>query len=145
MSIDQVPAVLSTFGLAFFWFIGAIPAGMVLKLSPLVAALAAWSAYVAGVLLILLAGTPLRQWIVRRFKIDLNPKPASLVWRILDRYALAGLALLAPVTLGSHMGALLGLALGIPPRRLLLAMGLGALAWTILITLVSVLGGQLLP
>jgi len=142
--IDLVPAILSTFGLAFFWFIGAIPAGMVLKLSPLLAATVGWSAYVAGVLLILLAGVPLRQWLMRRFDVSMEPDPQKLFWRIWDRYALAGLAVLAPVTLGSHIGALIGLTMGIPPRRLLLAMALGGLLWTLLITLAAVLGVQIL-
>lgn len=142
--IELIPAILSTFGLAFFWFIGAIPAGMVLKLSPLLAAAISWSAYVAGVLLILLAGVPLRQRLIKRFSVNIEPDPDKLFWRIWDRYALAGLAILAPVTLGSHVGTLIGLTMGIPPRRLLLAMALGGLLWTLLITLASVLGVQIL-
>jgi hypothetical protein len=138
------PAVASVFGLAFFWFVGAIPAGIALALPPVVAGLTAWAAYSAGALLIVLAGAPLRTWLLRRFNVSLAHDSTKLFWRVWDRYALTGLALLAPVTLGSQLGALLGLALGVPPRALLIALTLGALVWAALITLVTVLGVEVI-
>jgi hypothetical protein len=137
---NLIPGIISTFGLAFFWFIGAIPAGMALNLPPLVAAVTAWASYTAGVLLIVLVGAPLRQWIIKRFNISLEHDPKKLFWRVWDRFGLAGLALLAPVTVGAQIGALLGLALNVPPRRLVVAMALGVALWCVGITLVTALG-----
>ena len=44
------------------------------------------------------------------------------------------------MTVGSHTGALLGLALKARPRALLIWMTLGALAWSALISAVALLG-----
>ncbi len=132
--IALLPTIVSIFGISFFWFIGAIPLGIILQLPPWMAALVTWVAYVAGVLLIVLAGTPIRQWIIRRFHISVKRNPDTMIWQIWDRYALPGLALMAPITVGSQIGALIGLTMGVPPRRLCVAMAFGALLWTIFIT-----------
>lgn len=136
----MIPAILSTFGLAFFWFIGAIPAGIALNLSPLVAAITAWASYTAGVVVIVLIGAPLRERLMKRFNVSLEHDPKQLFWRVWDRYGLIGLSLAAPVTLGSQIGALMGLALGVPPRRLIVGMALGVAVWCAVITLGVVLG-----
>ncbi|MAS33955.1 MAG: hypothetical protein CL610_08105 [Anaerolineaceae bacterium] len=138
--IELIPAMISVFGLAFFWFIGAIPAGMALNLSPVVAAVTAWAAYAAGVLLIALAGVPLRARIIKRFNISLEPNPDKLLWKVWDRYAIVGLALLAPVTVGSQIATLIGLTMGVPVRRLTIALIVGAAVWCAVIALVSALG-----
>jgi uncharacterized membrane protein YjjB (DUF3815 family) len=52
----------------------------------------------------------------------------------------AGLGLLAPMTIGSHTGALLGLALKARPRALLIWMTLGALGWSLLLSAIALLG-----
>jgi membrane protein YqaA with SNARE-associated domain len=133
-------AILSTFGLAFFWFIGAIPAGIALNLPPLIAAVTAWASYTAGAALIVIIGAPLRTRLMKRLNVSLEHDPKKLFWRVWDRYGLIGLSLAAPVTVGSQVGALLGLALGVPPRRLVIGMALGVAVWCVLITLGVVLG-----
>ncbi|MBA3872577.1 MAG: hypothetical protein H0X30_25855, partial [Anaerolineae bacterium] len=45
----MLPAIISTFGLAFLYFIAAIPAGVALQLPIWVAALTAGVSYAAGV------------------------------------------------------------------------------------------------
>jgi uncharacterized membrane protein YjjB (DUF3815 family) len=44
------------------------------------------------------------------------------------------------MTVGAQIGAGLGIALNVPPRRLYLGMSLGALVWSILLTAASLLG-----
>ena len=57
---------LSTaFGLGFLYFIAAIPAGMAAGASVWIAPIAAGFGYVAGGAVVLLAGAPLREWLVR--------------------------------------------------------------------------------
>lgn len=138
--ISQLPAILSTFGLAFFYFIAAIPAGVALNLSPLIAALTAWASYSAGVGLVIVVGAPLRNWLMRRFNISTERDPDKLIWRIWDRYGLIGLSLLAPVTVGAQIGALLGLSMGVKPRSLLIGLSLGVVVWCIGIMLAVMLG-----
>jgi hypothetical protein len=140
--MDSLPALTGTFALAFFYFIGAIPAGSALGLSPFVAALVAWTSYVCGVALVVAGGVPLRNWLIKRLKLSLEPDPKQLFWRVWSRYGMTGLALLAPVTLGAQMSALLGIALGAPPLRLLVWMALGAALWSAVIALALTLGLQ---
>jgi hypothetical protein len=141
---DFIAAIVSTFGVAFFWFIGAIPAGAALQLPVAVAALTAWVSYMAGVAVIVLLGAPLRAMLIKRFNISLSHNPDKLFWRVWDRYGLAGLGLLAPITVGSQTAALIGMALGVKPLSLLVTMAIGALIWSVVIALLLLLGGNLL-
>jgi hypothetical protein len=134
------PAIASTFGLAFFYFIGAIPAGVALGLPPAVTALTAWASYTAGVIIVALAGAPLRAWLIKRLRLSLEPDPSKLFWRIWERYGLVGLAALAPVTVGSQAAAAIGLTLGVPPARLIAFMAAGAAVWSAVIALLIGLG-----
>jgi uncharacterized membrane protein len=136
----MIAAILGTFGVAFFWFIGAIPAGIVAGLPPVIAALTAWASYTAGVALIVLVGAPLRARLMKRFNVSLDHDPSKLFWRVWDRYGLIGLSLAAPMTVGSQIGALMGLALGVPPRRLIIGMALGVAVWCMIISLGIYLG-----
>jgi hypothetical protein len=140
--MDILPAAISTFGLAFFYFIGAIPAGVGLGLSPVLAAIIAWLSYTAGVALVALGGAPLRAWLMRRFKFRPEQHTTSLIGRVWQRYGLLGLSLLAPVTVGAQLGALIGVALGVPPRRLVIGLSLGVIVWCIGIGLAITLGLQ---
>ena len=133
-------AIASTFGLAFFWFIGAIPAGIGLGLHPIVASLTAWLSYMAGAVIIVLIGTPLRERLIRRFNISLEHDPSKLFWRVWDRFGLIGLGVLAPITTGSQIAALIGLALGVKPAPLLAAMGAGVAIWCVAMSLLTALG-----
>lgn len=134
----MLAAVTSTFTLAFFYFIGAVPAGTALGLQPGIAAFTAWASYVCGVVLVTVGGAPLRAWLIRRFRLTLEPNPKQLFWRVWERYGLIGLSILAPVTVGSQTGALIGMALGVPPVRLVGMMAFGAALWSgILVVIVS--------
>lgn len=131
---------LSALGLGFLYFVAAIPAGVAAG-SPLVlTALAAWLGYSLGGTVVLLAGTPLRHWITRKLTIDLQPDPAKLFWRIWERFGLWGLGLIAPVTIGPQATALICLSLGENPRRIQLAISLGALPWTVAVSMAMACG-----
>lgn len=141
--IDLLPAAISTFGVAFVYFIGAIPAGVGLGLSPLLAAIIAWLSYTAGAALVALGGASLRGWLMRRLKFQPEQHTNSLIGRIWHRYGLLGLSLLAPVTVGAQLGALIGVALGVPPRRLVIGLSLGVAVWCVGIGLAVALGLQI--
>jgi uncharacterized membrane protein len=96
--------------------------------------------YAAGVGLVAALGQPVRQRLLRRLGGKIASSPNSAIRRAWDRYGLVGLALLAPVTTGAQVGAALGLAFGVPPRRLFVAMSLGATLWALLITTAATLG-----
>lgn len=140
----MLPAIISTFTLAFFYFIGAIPTGAALKLPIWLAALTAGASYTAGVVLIVIIGTPLRQRLTQRFNIDTTHNPDKLIWKVWDRYGLIGLSLLAPITLGGQIGTLVGLSLGVKPRSLIIGMALGISVWCAGIGTAVSLGFQIL-
>jgi hypothetical protein len=124
------------------YFIAAIPAGAALGLPIWVAALTAGVSYAAGVIIVVLIGAPLRERIAKRFNISTTHDPNKLIWRVWDRYGLIGLSLLAPVTLGAQIGALIGLSLGVKPRALVISMSLGIIPWCIAIGAAVALGLQ---
>ncbi len=138
----MLPAIISTFGLAFFYYIASIPAGAALQLPIPIAALTAGVSYTSGALLVVLIGAPLRERLTKRFNINTTHDPSKLIWRVWDRYGLIGLSLLAPVTLGSQIGALIGLSLGVKPRSLVIGMALGIIPWCVVISLAVALGLQ---
>lgn len=143
----EIPKILSIFALAFFTFWTAIAAGIALGLPPLVVILVTTLSYSSGAALVTLFGDRVRDWLTRRRnkngdQQEEQPESAmqARIRRIAERYGALGLGLASPMTLGSQLGSLLGIALNIPPRRLFLGMVLGALAWSIVLTLITVAG-----
>jgi hypothetical protein len=68
----------AAFTLGFFYFVGAVPAGVAAGLTIWLAALTAWLGYTAGAAVMLLLGAPARSWVARKLrwtpKIDLSSK-----------------------------------------------------------------------
>ncbi len=124
-------SVATVFGLGFLYFVSAIPAGAAMKLPFAISAIAAWLGYSTGGLVVALAGAPLREKLMQKLKIQTNPEKPSFVLRAWKRFGLPALGLLAPVTIGPQVGALLGIALGAHKGRLVLAISLGAIPWAI--------------
>jgi Putative small multi-drug export protein len=137
-------AIVTVFGLGIAYFVAAIPAGVAMRLDPAVAALSAWAGYSTIAAAMLGIGTPARRWLESRFKISTRPDPEKLFWRIWLRWGLPGLALLAPVTCGPYFAALIALALGERPLRLLLWISLGVVPWCIFFAGMAATGRQFL-
>ncbi len=138
--MDILPKLGSIFALAFIYFWASIPAGLALQVAPVIVALTAWISYTIGVIIVVLLGEPIRARLLKRFGGKAAANPNSAIRRVWDRFGLIGLSLLAPVTTGSQIGALIGLSLGVPPRKLIIGMALGAALWSAVITLAAVLG-----
>jgi hypothetical protein len=96
--------------------------------------------YVVGAGVVLLAGAPLREWLVRKLRISVERDPSKLVWRMWERGGLFGLCLIAPVTIGPQATAVIALAVGEKPRRILGAVALGVLPWCVLFAVLTALG-----
>jgi hypothetical protein len=133
-------SMASVFGLGIVYFLAAIPAGVAMGLSPVLAAVAAWSGYVAIGAAMLLVGAPARAWIARRFGLSLEPNPEKVFWRVWQRWGLPGLALLAPVTCGPYFAALIALALGERPARLITWIAVGVIPWCIFFAILAAAG-----
>jgi len=143
--MPDLAAIASIFGLAFFYFWPAIPAGLALGLPPLVVIATTSLSYMSGAALVVIVGGRFRQWVMARLGRDNVLKPDSLLGRAWARFGVIGLGLLAPMTIGSQLGAGLGITLDNRPMKVLFWLCIGGLAWSILLTaLVSlgVLGAQ---
>ena len=115
-----------------------ISAGLALQVAPVIVALTAWISYTVGVIIVVLLGEPIRARLLKRFGGKAAANPDSSIRRVWNRFGLIGLSLLAPVTTGSQIGALIGLSLGVPPRKLIIGMALGAALWSAVITLAAI-------
>jgi hypothetical protein len=128
----MLPGLFTAFGLGFLYFISAIPAAVALGAPIWEAAVAAWLGYSAGGGVILLLGVPAQEWLRKKWKFSFTPNPTKLFWRMFERYGVIGLGLIAPITIGPQVTALLLLTLGIRPRKIFSAIALGAIPWTLL-------------
>ena len=133
-------ACFSTFLLGIVYYLGAIPAGVAMGLSWYSSAFFAWAGYVFIAAVVIIPGQSLRDWIVKKFKISLAPNPQKLFWRIWLRWGLIGLAILAPLTCGPYIAAILAVALGSKPANVLGWIAVGALPVTAVIAAITIAG-----
>jgi len=133
----------TAFGLGFLYFIAAIPAGTAAGAPVWLAGLAAWVGYIAGATIVLLAGAPVRTWLVRKLKIPVERDASKLVWRIWERGGLLGLCLVAPVTIGPQATAVIALAVGEKPQRIVASVALGVLPWCLIFAGLTAFGFKL--
>ncbi len=141
--MNFIGAIAAAWGLGFIYFIAAIPTSVALGLPVALAAFVAWTGYAAGGLAVVLAGEPVRDWLMKKLKVSATPDRSKFIYRVWDRYGLWAMALLAPVTIGPQASALLGLAFGVPPRRLAAAIAIGVIPWCVLFAILTALGVQI--
>jgi hypothetical protein len=139
----SLSGLMTACGLGVLYFIAAIPAGAAAGAPAWLAGLAAWAGYVVGGGVVLLAGAPLREWLVRKLRIPVEKDEAKLVWRIWRRGGLLGLCLLAPVTIGPQATAVIALAVGERAPRIALAIALGVAPWCLLFAVLTTFGFKL--
>ncbi|MBE2182420.1 MAG: small multi-drug export protein [Anaerolineae bacterium] len=138
--LAELGKIASVFGVAFFSLWGAVPVGLALGLSPVIITITCAISYGVGAWLVLFLGEPFRRWLYQRIGHKLPADPNSRTRRLLDKYGAVGLGGIAPVTLGSQLGALLGLMINMPRGRLFVALVIGGLVWSIVFTLAFILG-----
>jgi hypothetical protein len=137
----ELTSLGSIFAWAFFSFWSAIPAGIALKVTPIIVTGVVTLSYMASVLVVVIVGAPIRERILQRINDDAEPKRmVVMVQKAWQRFGLIGLSLLAPMTVGGQIGAVIGLSFGEKSTRLVIAMTLGAAVWAIVITLAVVAG-----
>jgi hypothetical protein len=133
----------TAFGLGFLYFIAAVPAGAAAGAPAWLAGLAAGLGYIAGAGVVLIAGAPLRAWLVRKLRIPVERDRSKLIWRMWERGGLIGLCLAAPVTVGPQATAVIALAAGEKPRRIVASVAIGILPWCVLFAVLTAFGFSL--
>lgn len=129
-------ATVMAFGIIELWL--AIPAGTALKLHPLLNGLASGLGAIIAALLAIILGDRLRNWLFKKKQKSRDEN--SRIYKVWHKYGVIGLGLLSPLITGSLLGAVIGISLGAPPKRLILWMSIGIIIWTILLTTISTLG-----
>ncbi|MFZ4116508.1 MAG: hypothetical protein ACOYK6_07285 [Chthoniobacterales bacterium] len=140
----MLPALLTAFSLGLLYFISAIPAATMAGAPLWAATLLAWFGYSSGALIIILFGAPLRAWLLKKMNLSLQPDHNKIFWRIWNQYGVIGVGLIAPVTIGPEVAALLLLALGEVPKKIVGSIALGALPWALGFAVVIRLGLHLI-
>jgi hypothetical protein len=135
--------LITAFGLGAVYFIAAVPAGAAAGAPAWLAGLAAWAGYVVGGSVVLVAGAPLREWLVRKLRIPVERDPSKLVWRMWERGGLWGLCFIAPVTIGPQATAVIALAVGERAPRIAVAIALGVAPWCLLFAVLTAFGFKL--
>ncbi|MFH2108576.1 MAG: small multi-drug export protein [Chrysiogenia bacterium] len=129
-------------GVAELW--AAAPAGAVMGLDPLLVCLVAAAGAVSGGMVVLLLGERVKAWLERKRKRQKLEERRGLLFRVWLRYGVVGWGLLAPLLVGSPLGAAFGLVLGAPPRRLLPWLAAGSVLWSVVFSSLTFLGVSVL-
>lgn len=131
---------LFALGVAELW--AAAPAGAAMGLDPLLVFAVAAAGAVCGGTGVILLGERVKAWLERRRKREELERKHGLLYRVWQRWGVIGWGLLAPLAVGSPLGAALGLVLGAPPRRLLPWLATGSVLWSAVFSLLAAMGKQ---
>lgn len=144
--MELILKLVTVFGLGAVELWAAIPAGLALKLNPLVTGITAAAGTMLAVLVVVFLGERVRGWLARWRKAGSGAQDQGRqgrqgrAFRIWNRYGVVGLGLLAPLITGAPLGAALAVTLGAATRRLVFWMGVGIALWSALLTAAGALG-----
>ena len=111
--------------------------GLALGLSPALSGAVSIASALVGVTLVVAVGGRLQHLIYRTRTLAKRRERIERVWK---RYGIPGVALQAPLLTGPLLATLLALALGAPPRSLLLWMLASVVLWGLVLTGAAALG-----
>lgn len=132
---------LTVTGLGIIELWAAIPAGTALQLHPLLNGIASALGAVIGAAVTIFFGDRLRQRLLRKKENKENKeRQRGRIYKIWEKYGVIGLGVLSPLLTGAPLGAAIGISLGASPGRLIFWMSIGIVIWTILLTIISILG-----
>jgi uncharacterized membrane protein len=125
-----------------------IPAGIAAGLSPVAVTAVALTGNVATVVVVIFAGDRVLHVFRRRRSgpgtAGKPSKRSERAQRVVQRWGVPGLALLAPASTGTHIAAVAALSLGAPRRNVLWWMIVGLGVWAVGVAAAAVLGLGLL-
>lgn len=123
------------FGAFDLWM--AIPAGLVLGLSPVLSGAAATTGGLLGAALVTIAGERVQRWLYSRRWFSKRRERVEGLW---NRYGLIGVAFQSPIFAGTLLSTLVALGLGAPARKLLFWISVSLVFWGAVLTGAVALG-----
>mgnify|MGYP001610985732 CR=1 FL=1 len=138
--METLIKLVTVFGLGAIELWVGIPTGIALQLHPLVAGAVAALGALFGMILVLIIGERIRNWLLRQHKRRSEGEFQGSLNRIWARYGVVGLGLLTPLLVGAPLGTAIGVTLGVPTSRLLLWMSIGIILWSCLLTIAITVG-----
>lgn len=124
-------------GMVELW--AAIPAGFAFKLHPVIIAAISAAGATTSALLVLIIGEPLRAWLLK-FKKQPDRPLDGRIRQVWDSYGIPGLCLIAPLLVGAHLGAAIGLTLGGSKKKIAVWMAVSCLLWSALFSAFGKMG-----
>ena len=125
-------------GVAELW--AAAPFGALWRMDPLMVWLVAAGGAITGGTVVVLLGDWVRRWLGLRRRQERLVARRGPLYRVWQRQGVVGWGLLAPLLIGSPLGAAFGLLLGAPARRLIIWLGIGSLLWSLVFSTLVALG-----
>lgn len=119
-----------------------VPAAVLAGMPPVPTTLLAFAGNLSTVVLVAVAGDQLIAWRRRRRpgKAEQTSRRSQRARELARRWGVPGLALLAPVTTGTHIAALAALTTGATTRYVLQCMTAGLAVWAVAAAITTVLG-----
>ena len=123
-----------------------IPVSILAGLNPFLVGLASFLGNLSTVYLLVIFFEKVKEWRGRKkageeAKSSKRSERAVNIW---NKYGLPGLSFLGPLLIGSHIAIFIGLLLGAKKHLALLWMTISLLFWTVVVTVVSMYGIDLL-
>lgn len=131
----------------FFEVLTVIPLGVLAGMNAFAVAVVAFIGNMATILLLILLMDRVKAWLARRRERkggnlpEKREKKAAAIWK---RYGLPGLAIISPLLIGSHLGALLAMGFGGTRKQTTVWMTGSILLWTVVAGVLSHFGFELL-
>ncbi len=135
--MNQLSKILSTAATGALDVWVGIITGLALGLPPALSGAVSVAGALLGITLVVAFGGGLRELVYRSRRLARRRERIERVWK---RYGIPGVALQAPLLTGPVLATLLALALGAPPRPLLLWMLASVVFWGAVITGAAALG-----
>ncbi len=135
--MDQLLKLLSTAAAGALDVWVGIITGLALGFSPALSGAVSVASAIAGVTLVVALGGRLRHLVYRSKRLAKRRERIERAWK---RYGIPGVALQAPLLTGPLLATILALALGAPPRSLLLWMLASVVLWGAVLTGAAALG-----
>jgi hypothetical protein len=141
MNLVGITKILTVIIASFFSGTAGFASGIVMGLSPIDSGLASITGNIGSVMIITFSGSKLRNYIYNKYVRKNNIKKETQVKKILDKYGVIGIGVAAPIISVTPV-VIIGVTLGLDPKKLALWTSIGIIIYTFLLIIFSSMGIQ---